>query len=118
MSIRIYLQRSALCLTTICAAATQASAHEKWFHETAGYGLRWDLFFRPLPLAFVAAVLLATLTGWFIWKRRGRGFVPGPESFGTTDDRRALRFSSRDSRRACRRAASGQRRHRQTLFTE
>lgn len=92
MSTRICLQRIGLGATTILAAATQASAHEKWFHETAGYPLRWDLFFRPLPLAFVAAVLLATLAAWLLWKRYGHGFVPGPESFGTTDDRRAALY--------------------------
>lgn len=72
--------------------ATNLSAHEKWFHETAGYGLRWDLFFRPLPLAFVGAILLVTLIAGFWWRKRGRGFVPGPENFGTTDERRSALY--------------------------
>jgi hypothetical protein len=55
---------------------TEVLAHEKWFHETEGYGLRWDLLFRPLPLAFIGAVLLATLAAWLYWQKRGRGFVP------------------------------------------
>lgn len=86
------LSRVVLCASMFSAMAVQASAHEKWFHETESYGLRWDLFFRPLPLAFVGAVLLATLAAWFLYHRRGRGFVPGPENFGTTNDRRAALY--------------------------
>lgn len=87
------LFRAVLCALTVSAVAVKASAHEKWFHETTSYGLRLDLLFRPLPLAFIAAVSLATLAGWFVYKRRGhRGFVPGPENFGTTDERRAALY--------------------------
>lgn len=92
MNFKTYRQRLAVCAATIFVMSAEASAHEKWFHETSGYPLRWDLFFRTLPLAFVAAVLLTTLAGWLVWKRRGRGFVPGPENFGTTDDRRAALY--------------------------
>lgn len=81
-----------MCGSLISITATNASAHEKWFHETENYGLRWDLFFRPLPLALFGAVLLATLAAGLWWRRRGRGFVPGPENFGTTDDRRAALY--------------------------
>ena len=77
------------CLAMLFAAASQVSAHEKWFHETENFGLRWDLFFRPLPLAFVGVILLITLAAGLWWRKRGRGFVPGPENFGTTDDRRS-----------------------------
>jgi hypothetical protein len=39
-------------------SAGPAHVHEKWFvGEPAGV-LRWDLRFRPLPLAIVGAVLL------------------------------------------------------------
>jgi len=86
------LRSLTLCLTMLFAAASQASAHEKWFHETENYGLRWDLFFRPLPLAFVGAILLVTLAAGFWWRRRGKGFVPGPENFGTNDDRRSALY--------------------------
>ncbi|GAC1446270.1 MAG: hypothetical protein NVSMB56_03370 [Pyrinomonadaceae bacterium] len=72
--------------------ALRASAHEKWFYDTKGYGLRWDLLFRPLPLAFVGAVLLVTFAAWVLWNRRRRGYVPGPENFGTADDRRAALY--------------------------
>ncbi len=83
----------ASCGLLILLTATNAAAHEKWFHETAkSYGLRWDLFFRPLPLALFAAVLLATLVAGLWWRKRGRGFVPGPENLGTTDDRRAALY--------------------------
>jgi len=74
------------------AGASQASAHEKWFREAETYVLRWDLFFRPLPLAFVGAVLLTTLAAWFVFRWLGRGFVPGPERFGATADRRAALY--------------------------
>ena len=82
----------ALCGLLISITATNAAAHEKWFHETESYGLRWDLFFRPLPLFFVGAILLITLAAGFWWRKRGKGFVPGPENFGTTDDRRSALY--------------------------
>ncbi|MCA1623645.1 MAG: hypothetical protein LC768_02680 [Acidobacteria bacterium] len=72
-----------LCGLLISIMVTNASAHEKWFHETESYGLRWDLFFRPLPLVLFGAVLLITLVAGSWWRRRGRGFVSGPENFGT-----------------------------------
>lgn len=72
--------------------ATPALAHAKWFHKEPGYELRWDLFFRPLPLAFMGAVLLATLAGGLLWRARGRGYLPGVEAFGATDERRALLY--------------------------
>ena len=86
------LKSLTLCLTILFTAASQVSAHEKWFHETENYGLRWDLFFRPLPLAFVGAILLVTLAAGFWWRKRRKGFVPGPENFGTTDDRRSALY--------------------------
>jgi len=92
MNKKINLLSPTLSLAILFAAASNASAHEKWFHETQSYNLRWDLFFRPLPLVFVGAVLFATLAAWFLYHRRGRGFVPGPENFGTTNDRRAALY--------------------------
>ena len=89
---KISLRRIAFCLTIFFAAVMNAEAHEKWFHEAQNYGLRWDLFFRPLPLVLFGTVLLATLAAGLWWRRRGRGFVPGPENFGTTDDRRAALY--------------------------
>lgn len=87
------VRRALVCAALVFAAATRVAAHEKWFHETAGYNLRWDLFARPFPLAFVGAVLAATIAGWLLWRLRGkRGFVPGPENFGTSDERRAALY--------------------------
>ena len=86
------LCRAAFCMFVFLVAKIQVSAHEKWFHETESYNLRWDLFLRPLPLGFVGAVLLATLAAWFIFRRLGHGFVPGPENFGTTNERRAALY--------------------------
>ena len=72
MRTNIGSQRSTFFGAQILAATIQVSTCEKWFHEIAGSPLRWDLFFRPLPLRFV-------------WQWRGRGFVPGPENFGGTE---------------------------------
>jgi len=72
--------------------AGPAHAHEKWFTDASEYELRWDLFFRPLPLALVGAVLLATVVGALLWRVRGRSFVPGPEFFGATDGGRSLLY--------------------------
>ena len=75
-------------------AATPAFAHEKWFQDPSGFPLRWDLFFRPLPLALFAAVSLATLGAGFLWRMRdGRSFIPGPEAFGATDERRSMLYA-------------------------
>ncbi len=101
-----------MCALVILLTVTHASAHEKWFHETENYGLRWDLFFRPLPLAFVGAVVVATLAAWFLYRRLGRAFVPGPEKFGATAVRRAALYGlidTGDSRHSRRRAFAGER---------
>jgi hypothetical protein len=90
---RFGLFYAGLCVLLVLGAVSEAAAHEKWFHETQNYALRWDLFFRPLPLALFGAVLLATFAAWFYWRRRRqRGFVPGPEDFGATDERRAALY--------------------------
>ncbi|MEO8574396.1 MAG: DoxX protein [Pyrinomonadaceae bacterium] len=92
MNEKISLRILPLCLTIVFAASSQVSAHEKWFHETENYGLRWDLFFRPLPLFLFGGVILITVIAGIWFRRRGRGFVPGPESFGTTDSRRSALY--------------------------
>ena len=72
--------------------AGPALAHEKWFVGEPIGELRWDLLLRPLPLAIVGAVLMATLLGGLLWRARGRGFLPGPEAFGATDGSRSLLY--------------------------
>ncbi len=89
---RFGLRSAAACVLMLLLMVTKAAAHEKWFHETESYGLRWDLFFRPLSLALFGAVLLATLAAGLWWRKRRKGFVPGPEDFGTTDERRAALY--------------------------
>lgn len=75
------------------ATADVAYAHVKWFEQVEEHQLRWDLFFRPLPLAFVGAVVLATVLAGLLWRRRGRGFVPGPEAFGAHDEGRSALYA-------------------------
>jgi uncharacterized membrane protein YphA (DoxX/SURF4 family) len=74
-------------------SANPAYAHVKWFFQSeSASSLRWDLFFRPLPLLFVGGVLVATLSAVALWRRRGRSYVPGPEALGATDERRSLLY--------------------------
>jgi len=73
--------------------APPVSAHEKWFHATEGFPLRWDLLFQVKPLAFVGGVLLLTALLGLWWRvRGGRGFVPGPENFGADPERRSALY--------------------------
>jgi uncharacterized membrane protein YphA (DoxX/SURF4 family) len=88
---RLSLGAAAL-VALLGAPAGPAHAHEKWFVGEPVGGLRWDLLFRPLPLALVGAVLLVTLLGGALWRARGRGFLPGPEAFGATNGRRSLLY--------------------------
>jgi uncharacterized membrane protein YphA (DoxX/SURF4 family) len=79
------LLRLAATASLVAAATAPAAAHEKWFFNAAGHPLRWDLFFRPLPLALAGAVTIATLVATIVWRARGeRGFLPGPSVFGAT----------------------------------
>jgi len=81
------------CAGALGVWASPAFAHEKWFQNPDGFPLRWDLFFRPLPLAFVGLALLATLAAALLWRSRdGRGFLPGPLAFGATDERRRVLY--------------------------
>ena len=90
---RLSLGSAALGVLLLGVPAGPAHAHEKWFVGGPAGGLRWDLLFRPLPLAIVGAVLLVTLLGGMLWRARGqRGFLPGPEAFGVTDGRRSLLY--------------------------
>ena len=88
---RLSLGATAL-VALLGAAAGPAHAHEKWFVGGPVGGLRWDLLFRPLPLAIIGAVLVVTLLGGMLWRARGRGFLPGPEAFGATEGRRSLLY--------------------------
>jgi len=63
--------------------------HEKWFMETAGHNLRWDLFFRPMPLVFTGVIVAITAAAWFYWNKRKKSFVPGPPELGARPERRA-----------------------------
>lgn len=83
----------ALAALAFGVTAGPAFAHVKWFFQSEATGsLRWDLFFRPVPLAFVGGMLLATLAAVILWRRRGRSYVPGPEALGATDERRSLLY--------------------------
>ena len=76
----------------LALTAQPALAHEKWFHDPAAFPLRFDLLLRPLPLAFVAAVLVVTALAAVWWRARGRGFIPGPESLGAGPERRSALY--------------------------
>jgi len=95
---KILQNRIAHLLAAVAAIVLLASgpawAHEKWFHETQSFPLRLDLIGRPLPLIFLAGVAVATVAGALFWRARGRrGFVPGPEAFGATPERRAALYA-------------------------
>jgi hypothetical protein len=81
-----------LMLAVLTLFSRTAQAHQKWFHEPQSYPLRFDLLMRPLPLAFVGGVFLVTFVVWLVWRWRGYDFVPGPESFGASDERRSLLY--------------------------
>ena len=91
-----FLGRLSLGATALVALlgvpAGPAHAHEKWFVGGPVGELRWDLLFRPLPLALIGVVLLVTLLGGMLWRARGRGFLPGPEAFGATEGSRSLLY--------------------------
>ena len=62
-----------------------AMAHEKWFYEGPPKPTRWELYFQARPLLFTAGTLGVFGVACVIWRlRRGRDFIPGPESFGAT----------------------------------
>ncbi len=72
----------------LCATRT-ARAHEKWFYEGPRLPMRWDLYFRPMPLGFTAGVLVLFGVACLLWRwRRGVDFLPGPEAFGAREERR------------------------------
>lgn len=88
MTRRRWFLSSAAVAAITAATARPAFAHEKWFHEASDPSLRWDLLLRPLPLAFVGAVLLVTLAAGLLRRTWGRGLVPGPGALGATEERR------------------------------
>jgi uncharacterized membrane protein YphA (DoxX/SURF4 family) len=64
-------------------------AHEKWFYEGPEKPMRWDLYFQARPLGFTGGTLAVFGLACLVWRlRRGRDFIPGPESFGARPERR------------------------------
>lgn len=48
--------------------------------------LRWDLFFQPLPIIFLATSIIFTVLIWLIWiKREKKDLIIGPKELGATD---------------------------------
>lgn len=81
-------------LALLPLSTSVAFAHEKWFHDATQFPLRWDLFFTPLPLALVGAVLIVTLLAWLFQRARGgQGFLPGFLVFGATQPRLTLLYA-------------------------
>ncbi|HEX7005123.1 MAG TPA: hypothetical protein VF168_13135 [Trueperaceae bacterium] len=65
--------------------ATKATAHEKWFVESAEYQAHLSRAFGPPAIWYVAGALLLVLLAYALWRFRGRrGILPGPELFGAT----------------------------------
>lgn len=93
MGFRRFLAVTGVLVGVSLTMAGPALAHEKWFQDPSGFPPRWDLFFRPLPLALFVAVLLAALGAGLLWRARGRSFVPGPEAFGATEGRRETLYA-------------------------
>lgn len=49
--------------------------------------LRWDLFFQPLPIIFLAGCIILTALIWLIWKKREKkDLIIGPKELGATDN--------------------------------
>lgn len=92
--IKVGVITAALLALAGMVGAQTTYAHEKWFYNAQEYPLRVDLLFKPLPLAFIVAVVVATVVGAWLWRLRGgRDFVPGPTFFGATPDRLAALYS-------------------------
>ncbi|MFN8524626.1 MAG: DoxX protein [Chloroflexota bacterium] len=78
----------------VALVPSYASAHEKWFYDSA-----------PHPADFLASVgfpgfigvacagVLAAVVAWMSRTRGGRDFIPGPEALGATPERRAGFYS-------------------------
>ncbi len=66
-----------------------AHAHVEWFERAAEYEPSRDLFFRPLPVAVRLATLAA---GFLLWRKRGRGFVPGRQALGAREEGRSALY--------------------------
>lgn len=49
--------------------------------------LRWDLFFQPLPVNFLAMSIILSALIWLIWKKREKkDLIIGPKELGATDN--------------------------------
>lgn len=60
--------------------------HTNYFLSTT-LPLRWDLFFQPLPLIFLASSVVFALLLWLIWEKRGKkDLIIGPKELGATDN--------------------------------
>jgi uncharacterized membrane protein YphA (DoxX/SURF4 family) len=55
--------------------------------QSSTLSLRWDLFFQPLPIFFLAISVILTALIWLIWKKRGKkDLIIGPKELGATDN--------------------------------
>lgn len=60
--------------------------YTKYFLSTI-LPLRWDLFFQPLPIIFLATSIIFTALIWLIWKKREKkDLIIGPKELGATDN--------------------------------
>lgn len=68
-------------------ALSHAAAHAKWFFEGEQPPLDPASALGFPNVLFVLGALLVTALAWGLWRvRGGRSFLPGPASFGATDE--------------------------------
>lgn len=83
----------ALALLAAVALSSVSHAHEKWFIDAHHYPIDWQSVLEPRSLAFTVGTIVLALLITMFWRKRGRGFLPGPEELGSTPQTRAAIFS-------------------------
>ena len=81
-------------LGVLSASQAQAvHAHSKWFHDASSNPLHPISVLELPTLFFVLAALLTTAAGGALWRyRKGRGFIPQLEQFGSEEKHRSVLY--------------------------
>lgn len=57
------------------------------YFSSQDLSLRWDLFFQPLPIIFLATSIIFALLIWLIWKKRQKkDLLIGPKELGASNN--------------------------------